>query len=128
MHDILEKLWDRLRAVEYGVLARWSMAIFVIAVWVHPYAKAVAEETVIQILKDKGFTIEDFKNVQAGIKDLDGDIGAVKSTINNVNNSLTERAASFNELKGDVGELKTDVNRLVDYIINKKTDRENYPQ
>lgn len=128
MGDVLAILWNKIRAVEYGVLVRWASAIFVVLVYVHPYAKAVAEETVLQILKEKGFTVEDFKTVQAGIKDLDGDIGAVKSTINNMNNTLTERTSTFNDLKEDVGDLKTDVRNLVDFIINKKTNREDYPQ
>ncbi|MEQ1519713.1 MAG: hypothetical protein ABL936_00410 [Aestuariivirga sp.] len=128
MNAIGEKFWDWLRTVEYGVLTRWAAAIFVIAVWVHPYAKAVAEETVLQILKDKGFTVEDFKGVQKGLEDVHADVGAVKGTINNINNTLTERSATFNGLKEDVEGIHKDVDRLVDYIINKKTDRENYPQ
>lgn len=128
MNTILEKFWNWIRTIEYGVLARWGVAIFVIVAWVHPYAKAVAEETVIQILKNKGFTVEDFKQVQKGIEHLDADVSAVKSTINNLNNTFTERSVTFDGLKTDVGDMKKDIDRLVDYLINKKTDRENYPQ
>lgn len=114
MHTILEKFWNWIRVIEYGVLVRWGAAIFVIAVWVHPYAKAVAEETVIQILKDKGFTIDDFEDVQT-------DVGALKSTVNNINNTLT-----INEGKADTA--RQQIETLYEYIINKKTTRENYPQ
>lgn len=128
MQEAFAIVWDKLRTIQGAVVVRWVAVIFILLAWVHPYAKAVAEETVLQILKDKGFTVEDFKNVQNGIKDLNGDIGAVKGTINNINNTLTERTATFNDLKDDVGDVKADVNRLVDYIINKKTNREVYPQ
>lgn len=128
MHLILEKFWNWLRTVEYGVLARWGAAIFVIAVWVHPYAKAVAEETVLQILKEKGFTIEDFKDVQITLKDLNDTAGGLAQSINNINNTLTINAGRAVDAEKDRDAIKLQVDRLVDFIINKKTDRENYPQ
>lgn len=114
MSTLLEKLWNWVRAVEYGVLARWGAAIFVILVWVHPYAKAVAEETVLQILKGKGFTVDDFKEVQT-------DVGAMKQTINNINNTLTID-------KAQAETARQQIDTLYEYIINKKTNREDYPQ
>lgn len=128
MNAILERFWNWIRTIEYGVLVRWGAAIFVIAVWVHPYAKAVAEETVLQILKEKGFTVEDFKDVQTSLKDLSATAGSMQQSIGNINNTLTINAGRAIDAEKDRDAIKLQVDRLVDYIINKKTDRENYPQ
>lgn len=128
MQDIFIKAWDWLRAIPGAVVARWAVAAFVVFFWATPYITVAAENAVVQILEKKGFTVEDFKDVQQGLEHINSDIGAVKGAINNINNTLTERSTTFNELKGDVGEVKGDINRLVDYIINKKTNREDHPQ
>lgn len=128
MNDILERLWNWLRVLHYAVLARWVTAIVVLFLWATPYIRVAAEDAVVQILENKGFTVKDFKDVQAKLKDLDATAGSIQQSVNSINNTLTINAGKAADGEKDRDELKGQVDRLVDYIINKKTDRENYPQ
>lgn len=108
MNDILIKIWDKLRTIQGAVMVRWGTAIVVMVVWIVPYMQVAAENAVIKIFKDRGFTIQDFKQVQ-------DDVGSVKQGINNINNTLT-----INNARAE--DMKKQVDALVNFIINKKVE------
>lgn len=128
IHEIGEKIWNWARKLEYWVLVRWGVAIFMIATWAGPFVKAIAEDTVEQLMKNKGFTIQEFKDVQKNLEEMSASVGSMRSTVNNLNNIITTRTSEIKDIHEDQADLKKQVDRLVNFIIEKKVDLEVTPQ
>lgn len=104
----------RLRQIDAGVTVRWSMFLVGCIVFVGPWIQATAETAVIKIMESDS----DFKEMKQAV-------GAIQTSIGNINTTLTINAINAAHDEKDRTEINRKIDLIVDALIKRKAENIN---